>query len=100
MAQLTFYSSVRRGAALAITRPEFSPASGNPVEDRRARLGVSLNFGSGRTAGTTVELVGPGDIVGLDTRAIVRSFPRTDENQAEGEFLAYVEFDQIDLPWR
>jgi hypothetical protein len=100
MAQLTFYSSVRRGAALAITRPEFSPASGNPAEDRRARLSVSLDFGNNRTAGTTVELVGPGDIVGLDTRAIVRSFPRTDENQAEGDFLAYVEFDQIDLPWR
>lgn len=100
MAVLTFYSSVRRGAALAVTRPDFSAPSGDPAQDRRARLDVSLDFGSDRTAGTTVELVGPGDIVGLDARAIVRSFPRPNENQAEGDFLAYVEFDQVDLPWR
>jgi len=102
MAQLTFYSSVRRGAALAITRnddPNQTPP-GDPKDQQHARVIVNLDFGETRQSHTTLSLVGPGDIAGLDTRCIVRTFPRADDNDAEDAFLCYVDFDQVDLPWR
>ena len=49
---------------------------------------------------TTLSLLGPGDIVGFDTRSIVRMFPPPNDNDAEAGFLCYVDFDQVDLPWR
>ena len=97
MADLTFYSSVRRGAALGITRKDdgTTPAGGD-----HARLQVTLTYDPTHAATATLPLVGPGDIVGLDTRCIVRTFPRADDNDAEDAFLCYVDFDQVDLPWR
>ena len=104
MADLTFYSSVRRGAALAITREDFSQAPTNPDDLAHARVKVALDYGNqgaqAHVANTILPLVGPGDIVGLDGRCVVRSFPRPDDNDAEVEFLCYVDFDQVDLPWR
>ncbi|MDT5078813.1 MAG: hypothetical protein QOJ80_3450, partial [Mycobacterium sp.] len=47
-----------------------------------------------------VELVGPGDIVGLDSRAIVRTEPRAGVTNFEPNYLAFVEFYDEDLPWR
>src|SRR6185437_5903207 len=102
-ANLTFYSSIREGAALAITREDvLNPAA--PVIPR-VQLPVTLAYAatsseSQPTAGTTLSLLGPGDIVGLDTRTIVRTFPQANDNEGEAGFLCYVDFDQVDLPWR
>jgi len=102
-ANLTFYSSIRQGAALAITRADVvdPPAPVIP----RVQLPVTLAYPATAgetpaTAGTTLSLLGPGDIVGLDTRTIVRTFPQANDNEAEAGFLCYVDFDQVDLPWR
>jgi hypothetical protein len=102
-ANLTFYSSIRQGAALAITRTDAvdPPAPVIP----RVQLPVTLAYPATAsenpaTAGTTLSLLGPGDIVGLDTRTIVRTFPQSNDNEAEAGFLCYVDFDQVDLPWR
>src|SRR3954469_25698443 len=66
----------------------------------RAPLLVELDFNDLQSTSAKLELIGPGDIVGLDPRAIVRTYPRRDDNDAESEHLAMVEFDQVDLPWR
>ncbi len=92
----TFFSELRRGAALGITRVDQSVAPPGP----RAQLGVKVNYDAKHVAETQLPLVGPGDIVGLDTRTIVRMFPKPDDNEAESGFLAYVELDQADLLWR
>jgi hypothetical protein len=92
----TFFSELRRGAALGITREDLSLTPPEP----RAQLAVQLAYGGPHTANTQLSLIGPGDIVGLDTRTIVRMFPKPDDNEAESDFLAYVEIDQADLPWR
>jgi hypothetical protein len=101
MADLTFYSSIRQGAALAITRPDGAPASPSIP---RVQLPVTLAYQAETDAigpaSTTLSLLGPGDIVGLDARTIVRTFPQVDDNEAEAGFLCYVDFDQVDLPWR
>jgi hypothetical protein len=102
MADLTFYSSIRQGAALAITRQDADP---NAQPAAHVQLPVSLSYDAetaltGTPAQTTLSLLGPGDIVGLDTRTIVRTFPVANDNEAEAGFLCYVDFDQVDLPWR
>jgi len=99
MADLTFYSSIRRGAALAITRQD-TPNPSDPVAIPRVTLPVTLSYASEPAASTNLSLLGPGDIVGFDTRSIVRMFPPPNDNDAEAGFLCYVELDQADLPWR
>ncbi|HXU03136.1 MAG TPA: hypothetical protein VN903_19355 [Polyangia bacterium] len=92
----TFFSELRRGAALGITRVDQSTTPVGP----RALLDVHVNYDNKHDAQTQLPLVGPGDIIGLDTRTIVRMFPKPDDNEAESGFLAYVEIDQADLLWR
>jgi hypothetical protein len=47
-----------------------------------------------------VQLIGPGDILGIDARAIVRVDPRPFTNDFEPNYLACVEFFDEDFPWR
>src|SRR5687767_13724588 len=47
-----------------------------------------------------VALFGPGDIVGIERRAIVRVEPRDWITNFEPNYLAHIEFYDEDLPWR
>jgi len=47
-----------------------------------------------------VQLYGPGDVVGIDPRTIVRTDPRDWITNAEPNYLAHIEFYDEDLPWR
>lgn len=80
------------------------------------RRGVGLHLGGGSAPQTPVsvafqvgghavtspplELHGPGDIVGFDPAAICRTWPSATATNAEPDYLALIEFDQADLPWR
>ena len=59
---------------------------------------MTLSDGLGG-ASTTTALAGPGDVVGLDPRAIVRLTPRRDATNVEPNYLVAVDFDEPDLPW-
>ena len=61
---------------------------------------IAVSFGEDREAALRITLAGPGNVVGLDPRTIVRTWPPSGEREAEPNFLALVEFDQADLPWR
>jgi hypothetical protein len=61
---------------------------------------IAVSFGAAREAALRITLAGPGDVVGLDPRTVVRTWPPSGELQAEPNFLALAEFDQPDLPWR
>lgn len=50
-------------------------------------------------AATHFDLLGPGDIVGIDPAQLLRVLPAGDTNRAEPEFFPAVEFDAPDLPW-
>jgi hypothetical protein len=52
------------------------------------------------TVRRAVELSGPGDVVGIDARAVVRMEPRPFTANAEPNYLAHVEFYPEDFPWR
>ncbi len=47
-----------------------------------------------------VELYGPGDIIGIDKKAIVRNEPRDWITNFESNYMPYVEFYDEDFPWR
>jgi hypothetical protein len=53
-----------------------------------------------RTIPKDVEIFGPGDVVGLDARAIVRVEPREQVTAYEPNYMPHVEFYDEDLPWR
>ena len=53
-----------------------------------------------QTVPKSVELYGPGDILGVSTRAIVRTVPRQGTGNFESNFLAAIEFYDEDFPWR
>ncbi len=90
-----FYPWLRRGVAAQLRR-DFATAGS------RATLPVAVTFNSNQaqSASTTLELVGPGDVVQFDPRAIARTWPPANALVAETNYFPMVELDQVDLPWR
>lgn len=62
------------------------------------KLDVSLSGGLG-SATTSTSLAGPGDVVGIDLGAIVRTTPRRDASNVEPNYLIAIDFDDADFPW-
>jgi hypothetical protein len=91
----TFLPWVRSGAAAAVTAP---PAGG-----LRASLDVQLPVQAAGQPDLTVDqpllVRGPGDVLGLDERHIIRRYPVPGTANAEDSFLAHIEFDRPELPW-
>ncbi|MDH5229582.1 MAG: fibronectin type III domain-containing protein [Gammaproteobacteria bacterium] len=96
-----FLPSVRQGLANAIS--EESTAA------QRATVKVSLNL-KARQKGTAnfddetlvqdVQLYGPGDILGFDSRIITRTLPTSDVGDFEPNYFPHIEFADADFIWR
>jgi hypothetical protein len=104
VATYSFLPWLRQGVANTI-----SSADGDPSVKTRASVHVELTLsgdpvGGGaeltQTIAHDVALYGPGDIVGIDTRAIVRTEPRDWVTNFESNFLPLIEFYDEDFPWR
>lgn len=52
------------------------------------------------TATRSVEIVGPGDVTGLNSKAIIRNSPVDSDKTFEPNYLPFVEFYDEDFPWR
>ncbi|HZD37583.1 MAG TPA: hypothetical protein VE664_02975 [Actinomycetes bacterium] len=85
----------RRGLAAEITNPD--PLG--PTMATRASFGVRVNLSTGAQAAADVRLYGPGDVIGVDPRVIVRLEPHRFTPNAEPGKLAAIEFDPPDFPW-
>jgi hypothetical protein len=98
-AQYTFLPWMRRGLANQIKDPAGAGVS-------RARLDVAVTVGSdapGASAAPVVkpiQLVGPGDITGINPRQIIRTEPRAGTSDFEPNYLAAVDLYDEDFPWR
>ncbi len=71
----------------------------------RAPITVELNIKADGQAvnppiSQTVGLYGPGDIVGIDSKAIIKTEPRNWITNFEPNYLASVDFYDEDFPWR
>lgn len=74
----------------------------------RASVAVSLNIkGSGGEGGDVaapvnknVALYGPGDIIGIESRAVIKTEPLNWITNFEPNYLCHIEFYDEDFPWR
>lgn len=74
----------------------------------RGSIDVSLQITGELIAGGTttdmvpraVQLYGPGDIIGIDAKIIVRCEPRNWITNFETNYLPFIEFYEEDFPWR
>jgi len=94
----TFLRWFRQGMAASLDGAPLDPPQG-----ARARLSVGIEIAAtglaNQTAHAKVEMLGPGDVSGLDTRQIVRCFPVANTIDFEPGYFAHVEFRRPDLPW-
>lgn len=96
-----FVPWARRGLVRAIATPDA------PGIEARPRIALDLSLAadqdgqalapvSGRVG---LRLFGPADVVGIDTRLILRTDPKPHATSFEPNYLALVDFDPPDFPW-
>lgn len=98
LASYVFLPWVRRGMATQIPRKD-----GEMTGATRAEVTITVTLdaaGERRDIAVPVALYGPGEVSGIDRRVVIRTTPRTDENDAEPSYFTAIEFDQADFPWR
>jgi hypothetical protein len=95
-----FEAWARRGIAANLNNPDGASLPS------RANLNVQLSLGvEGGSASPvlppvqTVALFGPGDVVGVDPRMVIRTEPRQFTVNFEPNYLCGIEFDTPDYPW-
>ena len=96
----SFLPWLRQGLANQVEAPA-------EAEGRRGKITVTLNItGSGLTdpgsqpVDKEIELYGPGDIVGIDPKAVIKTEPRNWITNFEPNYLPYIDFYDEDFPWR
>ena len=104
IASYSFLSWVRQGLASRI-----KPDAGGPPR-ARASVEVAVEMkvddqvvtqnGSSTFVSKTVQLIGPGDVLGISPRVIVRTDPRNWITDFESNYLPFIEFYEEDFPWR
>ena len=97
-----FLSWARRGIATSIADVD----TGGTLKARAAltvQLSVSVQQGGAtnvvQPTPPNVELFGPGDVIGVDPRHVIRTEPRNFTVNFEPNYLAGIEFDAPDFPW-
>ena len=88
----TFWSWHRVGLASAV--------AGIPASGARARLPARISLDATHSADVPVDLLGPGDVTGLDPVEIVRCEPSDGNTNFPPSEFPYVELRHADLPWR
>lgn len=118
-AQYTFLPWARQGISKDINQQDtLGPAAG---QTGRATVDVSLRMEGlpvggnayqlvdtvtedpahpGKPVYKKVQIIGPGDITGIKTEAVVRTEPRPDVGNFEPNYFPYIEFYEEDFPWR
>ncbi|MEM6272564.1 MAG: hypothetical protein AAF998_24340 [Bacteroidota bacterium] len=101
LAHYSFLPYVRLGLSATIQETDHL---GLGISSTKERVSVTVEA---RVNGTRygelskrVLLVGPGDITGIQSKAIVRSFPRNGTRNFEPNYLPFVEFYEEDFLWR
>jgi hypothetical protein len=100
--KLGFLPWMRTGFGVAIVRPDDAVLTGTAIVDAKLSVDVTQRPGDSfiERAEPTLTLVDPGDIIGLASQSVIRTFPVANESDAEYIPFAHIEFDQMDLPWR
>ena len=96
-----FLPWVRRGLAVALDTEDNLGVGASLAARGSAQIGVRLAAPHDATtiAPLPMRLHGPGDVIGIDQRLIVRSDPKPNATNFEPNYLAIVDFDPPDFPW-
>lgn len=94
VATYRFFPWARSGLAALLP-----PVEGEEPAGVRASVSVKLALTPERARERSIELLGPGDVTGIDTRFIVRTDPRPGAQLVEPNYLVAIEFDRPDFPW-
>ncbi len=111
LSRYTFLPWMRRGLSTKIKEKDnfnnfSSPPAGGWTPERpemivKAKVDASK---SGSTSNDEVEqqikIIGPGDIIGIDQRIVVKVEPRNWITNFEPNYFPYIEFYEEDFPWR
>lgn len=97
----TFLPYLRQGLANKVEAPTVANA-------KRGEITVTLNVeGKGLSDlpleedfDKQIEIYGPGDIIGIDSKAIIKNEPHNWITNFEPNYLPYVDFYDEDFPWR
>lgn len=103
IANYTFLPWLRQGIANKITSPD-----GDAGVKVRAKIKVDFKLDIERPDGATaaetfskdVEMYGPGDIIGIDAKVVIKHDPMNWVTDFEPNYLPYVEFYDESFPWR
>lgn len=86
---------------LPFVREGITPTTLTPRRQVRVSLQLSREAGgvAPRELSRNIDLLGPGDVLDLDPRQILRMTPPPDSRDAEPNFFPSIELDSPDLPW-
>ena len=100
MSRYRYLPWVREGAAHALRQPRHARARARTARQQAAvRLPVSLLVNDATRVDVPLRLYGPGDVIGIDPRAVLRTDPLRHTADFEPNYLACIEFDIPDFPW-
>jgi hypothetical protein len=93
-ASFTFLPWARRGLASGI-----AAGTGTAALPARATISVGLTLSGLAESRYDLTLYGPGDVLGIDPKLIIRTDPRAESTGVEPNYLPLIEFDPPDFPW-
>ena len=103
LATFQFLPWVRRGLSASLANPDTAGTDPPARAQLPVRLTVTAlrsgSVASAQPAGVTALLYGPGDVVGVDPRHVIRTEPRDLTPNFEASYFAAIEFDHPDFPW-
>ena len=94
VAQYRFLPWTRRG--LGAVQRNLDTGAALPI---RPVVNVGVTITGAGAKDLDLALYGPGDVLGIDPRLIVRTDPRPGSTDVEPNYFAGIEFDPPDLPW-
>ena len=104
LAKYSFLPWFRQGLARHISQLDVLNKSGDAAFSDRASFPIRLRIiGDGDPLDPvekSFQLIGPGDIVGINPQAIIKTEPKDGFLKFEPNFLPYLEFYAEDFPWR
>ncbi len=90
-----FYSWLRQGLLAGLS----GPGASSPPTAGRLSSPIRLRVNDRAPIDVNVQLYGPGDVTGLDTREIIRTEPHAHMTDFEPNYFPAIEFDRPDFPW-
>ena len=105
-AAYSFLPWLRQGLANRLTLVDQLGANTGSSTDDNASIKVSVQVkGDGQLVADgeiqkTIHLYGPGDVIGVESAAVIKTQPRRSTVDFEPNYLPYIEFYAEDFPWR